>query len=459
MTETSAEDGRLDALPAPVAYDPAGNAAAPIGLDAATVVLLLAGAEDRRWAAASAVKLSGEWAKAGRRVVLADLHLEEPILHKVTGTDNLEGLVDVLLYGASVSRSTRPVPGQGFFLIPAGTYEPDARTIYGHPRWEKLVAGFRDAGASLVLFAPADATALGTIGDRLILLGQPGTDESVEAFRAAGVAPDALLLPPARGAAPDRERVVPPPDAAARHQREMMIPPPPQRDNGTPRSVLPLLLTVLAAVVLMALGGYVLARERPDLVPWAQRAGEPPPATQAAGVRSGVSRTGSPLPYSVTGWAFLSLDDAADHLDAQRETFASVPVFISPEEGRGVLQYKIFAGAVADTSAAARLRELLVERRVLGASELITQFAPLAFDLGEVESEAAARERVDSLAALGVPAYPLPVAYSDGTRRWQLYGGAYRDSTSAEAMRRILTSAGLPTRIVARIGEPGSAGR
>jgi hypothetical protein len=459
MTETSAEDGRLDALPASVVYDPAGSAVAPIGLDAATVVLLLTSAQDRRWAADAAVKLSGEWAQAGRRVVLADMHLEEPILHELTGTDNLEGLVDVLLYGASVSRSARPVPGQKFFVVPAGTYEPDAKAIYEHPRWAKLVAGFRDAGASLVLFAPADAIDLVAIADRLILLGEHDAARSGEAIEAAGKAPDALLIPPFRGPAPERDRVVPHPDAATRHQREMMIPPAPQRDNGSPRSVLPLLLTVLTAIVVMALAGYVLARERPDLVPWARGAADQPAATRAAAVRSGVSRTGSPLPYSVTGWSFLSLEDAADHLEAQRESFASVPVFISPEEGRGVLQYRVFAGAVADTIAAARLRELLVERRVLGASELITQFAPLAFDLGEVETEAAARERVDSLAAAGVPAYPLSVTYSDGTRRWQIYGGAYRDSASAEAMRRILTSAGLPARMVARIGEHGTAGR
>nr|MBA2670597.1 hypothetical protein [Gemmatimonadota bacterium] len=60
----------------------------------------------------------------------------------------------------------------------------------------------------------------------------------------------------------------------------------------------------------------------------------------------------------------------------------------------------------------------------------------------------------DSLSTREIPTYAVPVPYEDGTRRWQLYGGAYRDSATADAMRRRLTGAGIDPRLVLRVGEP-----
>src|SRR3712207_7773963 len=46
------------------------------------------------WAADAAISMATAWAKAGRRVVLTDLHLQEPILHERLGEPNLDGVVD-----------------------------------------------------------------------------------------------------------------------------------------------------------------------------------------------------------------------------------------------------------------------------------------------------------------------------------------------------------------------------
>src|SRR5690606_30542450 len=74
-----------------------------------TVVVLLAGGEDRQWAARAAIDLCSEWASDGRRVVLTDLDLEDPLLHRLLGVPNLEGVVDIFVYGASLSRIAKPV--------------------------------------------------------------------------------------------------------------------------------------------------------------------------------------------------------------------------------------------------------------------------------------------------------------------------------------------------------------
>ena len=88
-------------LPPAVLYDPADDQETPFDhLSVGAVVLLLVGEVDRWWAAETAIELSSAWAKDGRRVVLADLFLENPVVHEVAGAENLEGMVDVFLYGA-----------------------------------------------------------------------------------------------------------------------------------------------------------------------------------------------------------------------------------------------------------------------------------------------------------------------------------------------------------------------
>lgn len=462
MSEFDRSDDRLGTLPRAVRYDPSGGVPLPLVGETGTVVLLLAGAVDRQWAAEGAVGLSAAWARGGRRIVLADLHLENPLLHELTGSRNLEGMVDVFLYGASIARCARPVSGQGFFLIPAGTYEPDAEALYHHPRWPKIVAGFRDASATLVLFAPAGGTDIAALSewiDRVILLGEPGPGAGLDSLAARGVEPGTMLVPP--GTAPS-----PAPPAAGPGEsgdrpddsREMLIPPPPRRGRPQRRQGVYTILAILAAAAIVATAGYLLARYRPDLVPWARAAATAGQEEAAPLPASSASRTGYPAPYSVQVKAFTSLPAAMAQVSEERGRFDRQPFFVSPEEIQGIMYYKVLAGLVADTVEATRLREALVQsgsvedEEAVGSWSLI-QFTPLAFDLGEYASEAAAAVRADSLAARDVPSYVSPMPYSDGSRRWQLYAGAYRDSLSADAMRQRLVAAGVAPRLVARIAE------
>src|ERR1700741_3839491 len=178
------------------------------------VVLLFDPRSDRAWAADAAVAIASGWTAGGRRTVLADLSLDDPVLHDRIGVSNLDGVVDVFLYGASLARSARPVPGRGFYLITAGTYTTDPGAILRHSRWEKLVAGFRDAGAALLLFAPADAPGVGDLsrwaGDA-ILLGDRG-DGRFDGALKLGFSARAWLTPPVRGGEPPRAAAPSSPD-------------------------------------------------------------------------------------------------------------------------------------------------------------------------------------------------------------------------------------------------------
>jgi hypothetical protein len=141
----------------------AGALPLPSGVpgDAGRVVAILAtdGAVAAGWAGACAVALARAWASSRYRVVLADLDLHAPTLHRELGLANGEGLSDILLWGASVRRVARGVKDGGFYLVSAGTAVADVRSALASPRWAPLCDGFRNAGVTLAVFLPHSAPA------------------------------------------------------------------------------------------------------------------------------------------------------------------------------------------------------------------------------------------------------------------------------------------------------------
>lgn len=111
------------------------------------------------WSARAAVEICRGWGAAGARIVLADLALEEPVLHGAAGLDNLEGVSDALLFGTSFQRLGQPL-SDGLYLVTAGTAVPDGEALRSHPRWRDFVEGFREADAVLALYVPDDAPGL-----------------------------------------------------------------------------------------------------------------------------------------------------------------------------------------------------------------------------------------------------------------------------------------------------------
>jgi hypothetical protein len=108
-----------------------------------TSLLLHAGpaAVHSGWAAGAAVSLAQALAAAGRRLVLGDLSLEEPVLHELLGGGNQEGMADIFLYGASLRRVSRPAGDGSYYFVPAGPYAPDPAEVMRHPRWEPVLQG------------------------------------------------------------------------------------------------------------------------------------------------------------------------------------------------------------------------------------------------------------------------------------------------------------------------------
>jgi len=87
-------------------------------------------AQSGGWALATTVDLVKSWGDEGHKVVLADLALDSPELHRQLGTENTEGVVDTVLFGASVRRVARPAEEGAYFFITAGTFA--GMSLYGY---------------------------------------------------------------------------------------------------------------------------------------------------------------------------------------------------------------------------------------------------------------------------------------------------------------------------------------
>ncbi len=516
MTQSQPHAGDPGRVPAPTFFDPsferlpapvAGETAAP-----GPVLLLFDRAADRNWAADAAVSLATGWHAAGRRTVLADLCLEDPFLNERIGMPNQDGVVDIFLYGASLARSARAVPGRGFYLISSGTYTDDPGGVLRNPRWDKIVAGFRDNQAALLLFVPSDAPELATLKrfvSEVILLGGSDGASPLPASLASQFEVRAWLTPPRRdGAAavpiarpaspadrfPEPEPVAPwnaPPGTRAELAgvAEPVVPaaagaagaasiPPQQIPVPEPdwkadepakkrRAVSPLLLILLLVALLAALvflGPQYIPGFPKLLGSTTAREAEPTPTKAvpkaAAPVRpQPVTPAGAVLPYSVQVRNFQSWDDAAEFSRGVSRRFSEAQFFIVPEANQGITYWKVMAGMAADTTAVTALRERLLAEKVIeeeaaGGRYALIDHRPLAHELGEYPTAEAARARADSLTSRAIPAYVAPVPYSDGTERWKVYGGAYRDTASAAAMTELLKGASIPPRLVERSGRP-----
>ena len=173
-------------------------------------ILLVTGPRARAegWGPEAAVAVAQEAASDGRPVVLAELDFESPSLHLHLGVPNDEGAADVVLFGASVRRTARPVEGLGFSFLPSGD-APDPEQVFAHRHWSVARSEVARAGGLLLFYAPFDAPGLRDLGARVghaLALAEPDEVEEIRRVLgsrcevAAALAPGEPLDEPASAA-------------------------------------------------------------------------------------------------------------------------------------------------------------------------------------------------------------------------------------------------------------------
>ena len=96
-----------------------------------------------------------------RRVAIADLVGELPVLQRHVTGDDSHGISDSFNFGVSLNRIAYPVDGAAeLFVMPSGSDAVQTDSIYRSARWRRLASGFREVGALLLIVAPAGADGL-----------------------------------------------------------------------------------------------------------------------------------------------------------------------------------------------------------------------------------------------------------------------------------------------------------
>jgi hypothetical protein len=101
---------------------------------------------------------------ATRRVAVADLVGDAPLILRLLPDDDPHGISDSFLYGVSFNKIARPVEGEDqLFLIPSGSEPVTTDAIYASDRWRRLSAGFHQVGALLVVVARPEVPGFGAL--------------------------------------------------------------------------------------------------------------------------------------------------------------------------------------------------------------------------------------------------------------------------------------------------------
>jgi hypothetical protein len=493
--------------PAPSWHDDAERLGA--ALDRASAVLVVGRDGDAAaWAALGAARAQA----ARRRVAVADLVGDAPALAAL-GEDAGDGvgISDSFFYGVSLNRIARPVDASGnLFLLPSGSEPVAVADVLSSDRWPRLAAGFRDAGALLLLAARADAPGLTVLAgavDGLVVVGDLGgllpdapaplmvvPAPSARRVRAtqrpeppitpadadppspadAGAAPGTPVDDASRSlddAQPEASSSAPGVSVSARSDEPGVVPAarstPAPADAPRPRRGVPLVLGAAIAAAVAA-GVWWYARQP---APAARPARPAPTAPTAAQPRAAVVRDSAPaesvaLPAIPAGLLVPAnpADSAraaayAVHLVSaetpERAALASgvdpgaLPALaLTPQLDNGAPWWRLFAGAYPTRQRAESLLAALQEQGVLGTGSGAVVRAPYALLVVDRLAAADAPARVEALARRGVPTYPLPRA--DGSVA--LYAGAFERPQDAEYLATALRAAGVAPVLAYRLG-------
>jgi len=445
-------------------WDDEGRRLSPLVDMLAAVVVVGA---DSAAAAQLAVALARAQA-ANRRVVIGDLVGEIEQLESMIPRHDPHGLSDSFTFGISLNRIGYAVePGGNLYIMPGGSEPVATEAILGSPRWQRLVAGFREVGALLVLVAEPTAPGLDRLvpmTDGALVVGDTRLEAPAHVIaraRVGGPRQPAAVTTSAEPARPplefvrgtDGERATrrPVPGASAEATRAASDS---SEEGGSGRRI-GMVIGVALGVVALLLAVLLLARymgfgapEAPPPAPAAPTetlrtlsapAADPPPPVE------NVEDSASAAAYSVVIVAANTAAGADDNLQRVSDLPAATA---SPSIDGGALWYKVFVGAFAERSAAEAFLDSL--RQSGRADETVQRIVPLPFAL--LIADAVAPDSVEAVrsahSARGVASYAL--LQDDGTAR--IYAGAFATPDEAMHLAPVLRTAGLQPRIVYRTG-------
>ena len=426
-----------ESRPNAVWWEDAGRRIAPALAERCAVVVVAGDAED---AAAVALGIA-EVHALRRRAVVADLTGDLATIQRLVSGTDIHGVSDSFRFGVSLNRIAQRVgKGENLFVLPSGTEPVLDDDIYRNDRWRRLVAGFREVGALLLLVAPASAPALADLvafTDGAIVVGDATAGEGVPVVATARPRRSATRAQSSRPAAAD----------------------PARGSSGARR---PIVVGVTLAA--LAVAGIILTTLL--RAPRGESAPNPSDTVASAAPRtidSAAAAVASELPVVVdpadsaraTGWsvelarfstAMGALIRVRDELPASLpgRTFALIP-----SAADRTLWYRVLGGASpsradADSVLAALRASRVIDDPAAGA----VVYLPLAFRIEQDVAAGAAATAVRQYLARGIPAYAL--LQDDGSAT--IYAGAFDSAEQAALLIPSLRAAGIEPTLSYRLG-------
>lgn len=428
------------------------------GLDAITAIVVVASMPDD--AAAVALGIGALQAKR-RRVVVVDLAGDTATLARLVTGEDPHGLSDSFRYGVSLNRVAHRIgDGENLFVLPSGSEAVLDEDIYRSDRWRRLVAGFREVGALLVLVAPESAPALDALvafTDGCIAVGNvavPG--RVIDVAVAPRVARRTATHSADRSAtsAPNRARRE---SGTAARAPAIALP------ASRPRSRA---LMVASGIAAVAIAGLLVMRALGTAGSTPPRVVAPTDTAVASAPRSVDSAAAAVAPDAppvrnpadsarAAAWGveiakFSTPTGALIRVRDELPKSTSAPTFGVVAIGAdATLWFRVIAGATAARPAADAQLVLLRRAKAIDdptAGAVIS--VPFAFRLQADVAATSASSIAAQYLGRGVPAYAL--LQDDGSAT--IYAGAFETADQAALFMNYLRAAGIEPALTYRIG-------
>jgi hypothetical protein len=407
-------------------------------LDSASAVVVLG--HDPIATASVALGL-GRAQASHRRVAVGDLIGDVAPLRELVADDDPHGLTDSFIYGVSLNKIARQIDVAGnLHILPSGSDQVVHEEILRNDRWRRLASGFREAGALLLVAAPAavpGVEALIGMLDGVVLVGD--ATSPVPNARVYAEVSSAARRSPAR--------------PAQRNAAIASVPKQPRRR----RWVIPFVTTAVIATIAAIVGRNYLTRPQ-STVPAVRR--DSAAASDTLGgtvavdsspplVASNPADSSSASPFAVQIAMVDTEDGAALRV---RSGGGDFPVGTYAPVSRGADRgtwYKVVTGAYVDRTKADQLLAFLRQRGVVPQGWGTVIRAPLALQLGSAASTTQAAPVIADYQSRKVPVYGL--LQRDGSVR--IYAGAFETPDEAALFKSALKSTkNIDATLVYRVG-------
>ena len=387
-----------------------------------------------------------------RRVAVGDLVGEVAPL-RIDGDEDLHGLSDCFQYGVSLNRIARPLPGSlNVFVLPCGSEQRMPEEVLRHERWHRLVAGFREMDALLLLVIAPDAAGFDAVAratEGAVAVGAPELGGIPTLARVRAPLRSSRAIPDDRQPSAEVISATGTATGAGAGSSES-----PTRTRRWPA------VAAAAAVLIVAggLGGTALLRARAgddsstdaralaaiaDSSRGAVEAASEPPAVAVANPQDSAIASA----FAVEVVKANTEAGAIAHLrgeSARLPALTVAPIVLSD----GSRWYRVLSGAFPNGIAAESLLIALRGTPVLAGDPGSIVHAPYALLAMADADSAAARTEIARLRERGLSAYGLEQA----SGLVHVYVGAFATAEEAAAAETPLRESGIVPAVVFRTG-------